>query len=105
MQCPKAIVLGAMGLLTSFSIVFAASAEEQAKATLHRIKGGGHGFGGATEDTPKSLFEMAARFFDKHLKGAETEDETGVRSAPVIGRPRRDATSFARAYRWAGGRA
>ncbi|NQT16614.1 MAG: hypothetical protein HQ582_27895 [Planctomycetes bacterium] len=27
------------------------------------------GFRDATEDSPAELFEMAARFFDKHLKG------------------------------------
>lgn len=41
------------------------------EATLYCVKGGGHGFGGATRDTPDDLFEMVARFFDKHLKPAQ----------------------------------
>jgi len=40
------------------------------EVTLYRVKGGGHGFRDATEDSSTDLFEMAARFFDKHLKKA-----------------------------------
>jgi acetyl esterase/lipase len=36
--------------------------------TLYCVKGGGHGFGGATDDTPEGIFKMAADFFEKHLK-------------------------------------
>lgn len=36
--------------------------------TLYCVKGGGHGFGGATDDTPEEIFRMAADFFEKHLK-------------------------------------
>lgn len=39
------------------------------EVTLYEVKGAGHGFRAATEDSPAELFEMAARFFDKHLKG------------------------------------
>jgi len=38
------------------------------EATLYRVKGGDHGFRGASQDSPTELFEMVARFFDKHLK-------------------------------------
>jgi len=47
-------------------LLAAALAKAGVEATLYRVQGGGHGFGGAT-DTPEQLFEMVARFFDKHL--------------------------------------
>ncbi len=39
------------------------------EVTLYCVKGGGHGFGGAVQDTRESLIQMVAEFFDKHLKG------------------------------------
>jgi acetyl esterase/lipase len=36
-------------------------------ASLHVVKGGGHGLRGGKE-TPEELFQMVADFFDKHLK-------------------------------------
>jgi acetyl esterase/lipase len=38
-------------------------------ATLHVVKGGGHGFGG------REIDEMTKAFFDKHLKGAAAKKE------------------------------
>ena len=32
------------------------------EVTLYEVKGGGHGFRGAAEDSPADLFDMAARF-------------------------------------------
>lgn len=37
------------------------------KSRLHRVEGAGHGFLDAIRDTPESLFEMSAAFFDQHL--------------------------------------
>ncbi len=44
-----------------------------AEVTLYCVKGAGHGFRNAEEDTPEELFEMAAAFFDKHLQDIELE--------------------------------
>lgn len=41
------------------------------EGTLYCVKNGDHNFRGAAEDTPKELFEMAADFFEKHLKPKE----------------------------------
>jgi len=38
------------------------------EVTFYPVRGGEHGFRGATKDSPKELFEMVARFFDKQLK-------------------------------------
>lgn len=45
------------------------------ETTLYCVKGGGHGFRDATEDSPEDLFEMAARFFDRRLKRSTAEAE------------------------------
>jgi len=50
-------------------LLYDALVAAEVEATLYCVRGGGHGFGGATEDTPEELFEMAARFFDERLKG------------------------------------
>jgi hypothetical protein len=35
---------------------------------LYEVVDGDHGFRGASKDTPESLAEMAAEYFDGHLK-------------------------------------
>jgi acetyl esterase/lipase len=55
------------------------------EVTLYCVKNGGHGFGGATEDTPRELVEMAAKFFEKHLTPQKQEPATRT---PRIEKPR-----------------
>ena len=38
------------------------------ESTLYKVVGGDHGFRNAVKDTPESLLQMTAGFFDKHLK-------------------------------------
>jgi acetyl esterase/lipase len=54
-------------------LLYDALKKADVEATLYCVRGGGHGFGGATEDSPQDLFDMAARFFDKHLKVPDTD--------------------------------
>ncbi len=49
-------------------LLFAALEKAGVKSRLYKVVGGDHGFRGATEDTPEELVEMAAEFFDRHLK-------------------------------------
>lgn len=43
------------------------------ETTMYVVKGAGHGLRDGTEDSPGELVEMAARFFDKHLKTPEAK--------------------------------
>jgi len=48
-------------------LLYAAQKKAGATATLYKVKGGGHGFGGA-QDSREKLFGMVVAFFDKHLQ-------------------------------------
>ena len=56
-------------------LLYDALEKAEVDATLYCVQGGGHGFRGATSDTPEDLFEMVAGFFKKHLKAVRSEAE------------------------------
>ncbi|MCP5120014.1 MAG: alpha/beta hydrolase, partial [bacterium] len=49
-------------------LLHAALEKAGVESKLYKVVGGDHGFRNATIDTPESLFEMVAAFFDSHLK-------------------------------------
>jgi acetyl esterase/lipase len=61
-------------------------------ARLHVVKGAGHGLRGG-EGSPEKLFEIAADFFDEHLK--TQKPKAGFRRAGRAGRQRRTKPTYA----------
>ena len=49
-------------------LLHAALQKAGVESTLYQVAGTGHGFRNAMNDTPQSLLQMAAEFFDRHLK-------------------------------------
>ena len=67
---PFLIMHGERDLLVAYNqseLLYDALKKAGVEATLYCVKGGGHGFEGATEDTREELVKMAADFFQKHL--------------------------------------
>ena len=49
-------------------LLHAALKEKGVKTELYRVRNGGHGFGGATQDSREQLSDRVVKFFDQHLK-------------------------------------
>ncbi len=48
-------------------LLYAALQEAGVESRLYKVVGADHGFRNPTKDTPESLFQMVADFFDRHL--------------------------------------